>query len=78
MDFRKGILPGAFQYKIEALSMEGEWVCVLDKTKNEVDMLIDYQPLLRMKAKQIRLSITGSPENIEPGVIGFTVFGTWM
>ncbi len=77
MDFKKGIMPGPFQYKIEALSMDDEWVCVLDKTDNKVDMLIDYLPVKQMRAKSVRLCITGHPENIEPGVINFTVFGNW-
>ena len=77
MSIKDGILPGPFRYKVEALSMDGEWVCVLDKADNQADMLIDYLPLKQMRAKKVRLSVTGHPENIEPGVINFTVFGNW-
>lgn len=77
LDVLKGILPGAFQYKIEALSMEDEWVCVLDQSENKKDMLIDYLAVKPMRAKKVRLCICGHPENIEPGVINFTVFGYW-
>ena len=77
MDFKKGILPGPFRYKVEALSMDDEWVCVLDKSDNKIDMLIDYLPVKQIRAKAVRLRICGHPENIEPGVINFTVFGNW-
>jgi hypothetical protein len=77
LDIEKGILPGAFRYKVEALSMNDEWVCVLDKSENQTDMLIDYLPLKQMRAKKVRLCICGHPENIEPGVTDFTVFGNW-
>lgn len=75
LDIKKGIMPGAFQYKIEAQGMDGKWVCVLDKSDNREDMCIDYSPVRHMRAKFVRLCILGSPEHIEPGVVNFTVFG---
>lgn len=77
LDVAKGYLPGPFKYKIEALSMGGEWVCVLDKTDNDVDMAIDYNTVTPMRATAVRLTITDHPEHIQPGVINFTVFGKW-
>ena len=77
LDVEKGYLPGPFKYKIEACSMDGEWVCILDKTANDVDMEIDYNTVTLMRAKAVRLTITGHPEHIQPGVINFTVFGKW-
>lgn len=70
-----GILPGPFGYRIEAMDMNENWVCVLDKSDNDVDMAVDYQPLKTMRAKNVRIKITKKPDNIEPGLISFTVFG---
>jgi len=78
LDAKGGVMPGAFQYRVEARSPEGEWVCVLDRTDNRTDMLIDYQPLIPMYATAVRLRVTGHPEGIEPGVMNFTVFGQWV
>ncbi|MBE6562388.1 MAG: hypothetical protein E7660_01485 [Ruminococcaceae bacterium] len=76
LDIKKGYLPGPFGYKIEALDKDGEWICVLDKSDNKTDMCIDYLPLESVIATEVRLKITSHPENIEPGLINFTVFGT--
>ena len=40
-------------------------------------MIIDYKPIKEMYAHEVRLNIVGSPEGIDPGVINFTVFGSW-
>lgn len=75
IDVQKGHMPGAFGYKIEARVKDGEWICVLDKSDNSVDMLIDYNHIKQVKADEVRLVITKKPKNIEPGVVNFTVFG---
>ena len=77
LDLRTNTMPGPFQYVVEAREKEGDWVCVLDESKNDKDMLIDYKPIKEMLAHEVRLRITGKPEGIEPGVINFTVFGNW-
>ena len=77
LDVEKGYLPGPFGYKIEAEDMDGNWECVLDKSRNDVDMNIDYSPVKHMRAKSVRLRICSSPEHIKPGVVNFTVFGKW-
>lgn len=75
IDYEKGILPGAFQYKI-SLSMDGEtFQTVVDKSKNGEDYLIDYETFDETEAKYARLEILGSPKGISAGVIDFTVFG---
>ena len=72
------ILPGPFKYKIEARhGNDAEWVTVLDESENEKDMLVDYKPIKEMYATEVRLKICGHPENVQPGVISFTVFGSW-
>lgn len=75
LDVSRGVLPGAFGYKVEAMSMDGEWVCVSDRTDNTKDMLIDYFTVTEMRAKELRLTVTSSPNGITPGVINFCVFG---
>ena len=74
---RENIAPGPFKYYVEARSNEGEWEVVLDKRDNDCDMLIDYLPIKEMLAKEVRLTITGHPENVTPGLTSFTVFGSW-
>lgn len=75
LNYTEQILPGPFGYKIEALNDNDEWICVLDKSDNQVDMLIDYNQVEDVLTNQVRLVITKKPKNIEPGVVNFTVFG---
>ncbi len=77
LDIKKKIMPGAFRYTIDALTMDGEWVKVDDHSDNTTDLLIDYFTLPEMRTEAIRLNITGTPDGIKAGVINFAVFGTW-
>ena len=78
LDIRRGVMPGAFGYTVEALGMDDEWVTVCDRADNTEDFAVDYFTLKPMKAKAVRLNIRKSPEGIIPGVINFTVFGFWQ
>ena len=69
--------PGPFKYTVEARAKDGEWITVLDESTNDKDMLIDYKPIKEMYAHEVKLNIVGKPEGVEPGVINFTVFGSW-
>lgn len=75
LDYAKGILPEPIGYVIEARNKDGKWVCVLDKSDNKEDMLIDYVYLIPTKATDVRLRITKKPRKIKIGLINFTVFG---
>ena len=77
MDIMGGKFPGPVKYKIEALTPEGEWVCVLDKTDNDIDLYFDYQTLDATYANAVRLTITERPKDLEVGVMDFTVYGKW-
>lgn len=77
MDVVRGKLPTPVKYKIEALTPEDEWVCILDKTDNQEDMYFDYQLLVPTYAKKVRLVITERPKDMEVGVIDFSVYGKW-
>ncbi|NLE12601.1 MAG: family 43 glycosylhydrolase [Clostridiales bacterium] len=77
LDYDNGVLPGPFKYKIEACtSLEKEdWTVILNMTENNEDRCIDYRSFKPFKGSAVRLTITGSPEGITPGVISFSVFG---
>ena len=77
LDIKKGVFAGAFAYKIEAEDADGNWICVLDRSESTEDLIIDYRPVQRMKAKRVRLVLCKWPAGIAPGVVNFTVFGRW-
>lgn len=77
LDIKKGIMPGAFGYKIEAEVADGSWVCVLDRSDSTEDFVVDYRTLVHVKAKRVRLLLCKWPQGIAPGVVNFTVFGRW-
>jgi len=75
LNIKKNYLPGPFGYTVDALTEDGEWVCVLDKSDNSVDMTVEYSPVLPVRASSVRINIISSPEHIAPGLVNFTVFG---
>ena len=75
LDIHHGVLPGPFGYAVDAKNGE-DWVCVLDKSDNTADMLIDYQTFPPVLTDAVRIRITKKPAGIEPGLVSFTVFGT--
>lgn len=75
LDVKNNYLPGPFGYALYALTENNEWICVLDKRDNAIDMVVDYTPVLPVRATAVRLDITSAPEHIAPGIINFTVFG---
>lgn len=77
LDIKKGVFAGAFSYKIEAEDADGNWVCVLDRSESQDDLIIDYRPIQHMKAKRVRLVLCKWPLGIAPGLVNFTVFGRW-
>lgn len=76
LSLEKNVMAGPFRYRVDAQNLDGNWITVLDKSDNGVDMNIDYNILTPMTAKAVRLVILGKPEGIEPGVTNFTVFGS--
>lgn len=77
LDYEKGILPGPYRYLIEGTldPEEKEWFPVLDMTENTEDMNIDYRTFPPVHASAVRLTVTGAPAGIRPGVVSFVVFG---
>ena len=78
MDYKKGIVPGPYQYIIEGRIRcgDGEWRLILDKSKNDADFNIDYRMFPPVVCREIRLRVIGWPKGIIPSVRSFTVFGT--
>ncbi len=76
-DEDKGILPGAVQYKIEITDdyENGNWELLLDMTDNSEDYLNDYRSFEPKRGNAARLTITGTPEKVDIGVISFILFG---
>jgi xylan 1,4-beta-xylosidase len=75
LDTTKGIKPGPFRYRVEAETAPNQWKTIIDRSKSDEDMLIDYRECAPTSAIRARLVILGSPAGIQPGVAEFTVFG---
>ncbi len=78
LDYAAGAVPGPRQYLIEAQpdADRGEWVTLLDARDNGTDLLVDYRETPPVSCEAVRLTVTGGPAGIIPGVISFTAFGT--
>lgn len=66
---------GAFRYKVELSADKQSWTTVIDKSENTHDFIVDYEAFDTRVARYARLTVCGSPNGVEPGVISFTVFG---
>ncbi len=79
LSVKNGIMPGAFKYKIELRLKEEceEWTTVVDRTDSDEDMLIDYRTFEEFKANEVRITVTGHPENVMSGLVNISVFGRW-
>ena len=75
LDTVSGRRPGPFKYRIEAEVSPGTWTTIIDRTKSDVDLLIDYRECAPTQASRVRLVIVGHPEGIQPGVAELSVFG---
>lgn len=75
LDTRRGANPGPFRYRVEVETAPKTWQVVLDRSKSQEDLLIDYRECAPVKGSSARLVIVGAPKGITPGVAEFTVFG---
>ena len=75
MESEDGILPGPFKYKVEYMTAPDEWTMLLDESENERDLCVDYREFEPVRALGIRLTITGAPKGITPGLVSFSAFG---
>jgi xylan 1,4-beta-xylosidase len=76
LDYDKGVVPGPFKYKIEGCNEpDGDWFTVIDMTDNDIEYINDYRTFPPVVSQYVKLTITGCPDGIEPGVVSFVVFG---
>jgi len=67
--------PRIRKYKIEVSSDGETFTTVVDKTKNDRDNAVEFDEIVPVKCRHVRLTITGWPEDLPCGVLEFTVFG---
>jgi hypothetical protein len=75
LDYATGRLPGPFRWKLETAPADGAWTTAIDATTNATDLLIDYRAFPERVARRIRLTITGWPAGLRPGLTDLAVFG---
>lgn len=77
LNFKNGIMPGAYQYKVEMADCENgnKWVTVVDASENTEDLSVDYRTFDEIRTGRVRFTILGAPKGVQPGVLNFTVFG---
>ncbi len=74
LDYAKGVVPGPMRYLIEG-RWRGEWFTLLDRRNSEEELNVDYRTFPPRVCDRIRITVTGWPEGMTPGIIDFTVFG---
>ena len=70
-----GVLSGPYRYKVEASADGRTWRAVLDKTANTVENNIEFDEIPPVRARWVRLTVSGAPKNLPVGILEFTVFG---
>ncbi len=75
LDPKKGVNLGPFRYRVEIETAPDQWTCLLDRSNNTEDLLINYRETAPQAGSRARLVILGWPKGITPGVVEFTVFG---
>ena len=76
LDYQKGVLPEPIRYVIQGFRPDtGEWVTLVDESKNTRDMKIDYQTFEPVVIDKARLLLTPHKGEFQPGLISFTLFG---
>ncbi len=79
LDYDRGRLPGPFAWRLLAKDKTeaATWQTACDASSNAIDLLVDYRELpAPVRARRVRLEITGWPQGIRPGLVDFAVFGT--
>jgi hypothetical protein len=65
----------AFQYKLET-SLDGKtYRTVVDKTGNTAPNNVEFDEFAPTQCRYVRLTVTGTAEKRQWGVLEFTVFG---
>jgi len=67
--------PRIRQYKIE-VSPDGEsFTTAVDKTRNDKDNAVEFDEIVPVKCRYVKLTITGWPKDLPCCVLEFTIFG---
>ena len=65
----------AYQYKIEVSSDDANWNQVVDKTDNTNSLKVQTD-FISVRARYVRIAVTGLPENSHASFYEFRIFGT--
>ena len=75
IDVPSGNVPGPIQYEIQYRhSGKSDWKTLVDRTKNDKDLMVDYVETPRVRADELRLLVKGAPKGIQPVVADLSVF----
>ncbi len=78
MDYLDGVIPGPIQYVVEYSDTKKDnynWKTLIDASKNDKDLCVDYIEVEPTRAYALRLKIVGAPKGISVGLCNFTAFG---
>lgn len=77
LHFEEGIHVGPYKYLIEySDEIEGDnWETLIDARDNETDLTVDYRTFDPVLAVRVRMTITGKPKGVTPGLMDFSIFG---
>lgn len=75
LDTNRGVMPGAFRYRVELETEKDKWTTILDRSSSTEDLLVDYRECAPTLGTGARLVILGWPKGITPAVAEFSVFG---
>ncbi len=78
LDYATDKLPGPIRYRLLGREEPAiEWTVLLDRSKSDEDLLIDYRTFPSRRAGVVRLEIMEWPAGLTPAVLELTAFGVW-
>lgn len=75
LDYARDRGPGPFRWKLDTAGPDGVWTNAIDASGNSKDLLIDYRTFAERLVQKVRLTITGWPTDLTPGLTDLSVFG---
>ena len=70
-----GFAPGPVRYRVEAKAADGAWTTLVDASRNERDLFVDYRETPAMMAVAARLVVLGCASGVRLGVADWSLFG---